>query len=464
MRRHFFVRCAACRAAAVLAALAAAVWPSLALPAGAAQYQVQVTIQPGEPESYVVEHTLQVPIGDPQHAIHGNVGLRRTSGPALSEAWGGTLSLKAGRAAVFAARNEDHRSSTEPFRLLHKSSRMPEAWSGAIEWRGPWSILLQYVQAVSLRGRPGPVLAAQGQGPAPWPRLTWVGYGSDVLQHHFFVLDGSLTVSRSLHLSWGAAWQQGLEAAGTSGQPSLAPVRETAAFARVDAARGRHRIRMTVHRTSDGFRSLVADDYPFARGRIGLEGRWQFRPRTNHLLSVYGQWLTPVGDQFAAAQEVEVRYSVSPRQRWAWYAGAAWELEAESEPAVTWQAGVRDPRRRLDASLEATASGDGVRWRPRVEGQAPDWRLRFTADSEFSGWRAQWVYTGHPFWEVTAVYKERRQGSGSPGWRSWTYVRLLRRVPGFGEVWMQWNDWDQGRLDVGWSRPVTVAAGISIAF
>src|SRR5690606_33773194 len=242
------------------------------------------------------------------------------------------------------------------------------------------------------------------------------------------------------------------------------PVRETAAFARVDAARGRHRIRMTVHRTSDGFRSAVARDYPFARGRIGLEGRWQFRPRTNHLLSVYGQWLTPVGDQFAAAQEVEVRYSVSPRQRWAWYAGAAWELEAESEPAVTWQAGVRDPRRRLDASLEATASGDGVRWRPRVEGQAPDWRLRFTADSEFPGWRAQWVYTGHPFWEVTAVYKERRQGSGSPGWRSWTYVRLLRRVPGFGEVWMQWNDWDQGRLDVGWSRPVTVAAGISIAF
>src|SRR5690606_39826903 len=72
-------------------------------------------------------------------------------------------------------------------------------------------------------------------------------------------------------------------------------------------------------------------------------------------------------------------------------------------------AGVRDPRRRVDASLEATVSGDGVRWRPRVEGQAPDWRLRFTADSEFSGWRAQWVYTGHPFWEVTAVYKERSE-------------------------------------------------------
>ena len=222
---------------------------------------------------------------------------------------------------------------------------------------------------------------------------------------------------------------------------------------------------MTVHRTTGGFRSLVADDYPFARGRLGWEGRWQFRPRTNHLLSVYAHWLTPVSYPFAPGQEVEVRYSVSPRQRWAWHAGAAWEREAESGPAVTWQAGVRDPGRRLDASVETTvSSGDGVRWRPRVQWQAPDWRLLLTADSAFPGWRAQLVYTGHPLWDLTAVYKERRPSSGSPGPSGWTHVRLLRRIPGFGEVWAQWNDWDQGRLDVGWSRPATVAAGIAISF
>lgn len=431
-------------------------------PAKAARYQAQITLEPGRPESYAIEHVVSLPIGGRRHGLHGELSLRRTLGPGVLESWGGTLSLADGPVTVYLARDEDHRSSTEPFRLVHKSSRLRDTWAGVVQWRGEWGAVIQYVEKVPLRGRSGPLLTAQLHPRASWPRVTWVGYGSDALQHHFYVLDGSLSLT-AVNLRWGAAWQHGQEAVGKGGSPALVSLLEGAGFARLEAVQGRHRVWMTLHGTTPGFRSLAADDYPFARGRVGLEGRWQFRPQTNHLLSVYGHWLAPLSDQFQGTKELEVRYSVSPRQRWAWHVGAARKWEGDGRALGTWLAGVRDPGRRLVASVEVETNGDSARWRPRIEWRSSGSRLLVSADSDLSGWRAQWVYTGHPLWEATVVYKERSAGDAQTAVRSWSHMRLVRRVQGFGEVWVRWNDWDLGRLDVGWSRPATVAVGFAVA-
>lgn len=439
-------------------------------PAGAVAYWAETAVPVDEPQAFTLEQSLRVDLDPPVESLGRRLGgelvLRQaTRGADEPARWGGSLRLAAGSLQGWVLYDDDHRSSTEPFRLVHRSSRSPDAWAGGLEWHGAWSGQLQYVQAVPLRGRPGPLLMGQVQGPAPWPRLAWVGYGTDQLQHQFFVLDGSWRLSPGVDVTWGGAWQRGLEVAAAPAVPGgLVPVSEAAGFVRLNVTSGRHRWWVLVHGTSPGFRSLVASTYPFYRGRAGWEGRWQFRPRPNHLLSVYGQLLWPLGDGYRDARELEFRYSVAPRQQWAWHAGAALSLNDDGPPAVTWQAGVRDPDRRLDVSLELGTGGPELRWRPRLEWRADGWRVVLGADSAFPGWRLQWTHTGHPLWDLTVVYKERWDQAAHPPVRGWSYVRLARRFSDSGEVWVRWGDWDQGRLDVGWSRPRVLALGIARTF
>ncbi len=434
------------------------------MPAWAATYRFEVSLEPGQTGAYTLTHSVQIPIGDPDRGgMHGEVQLRHEAGPGDAPAtWGGAVSVAAGALEAFAAHGLDHRSSPDPFRLVHKSARTPQAWAVGLEWSGSWSAAFQYAEAAPLRGRTGPLVTARVQGPGAWPRLTWAGYGTEVLQHHFYVLDGRVQVTPAAQVAWGGAWQEGLEA--PAGQPGFVAVREAAAFARLDARAGRHRIWLTAHGTTAGFRSLAADSYPFARGRAGLEGRWQFRPRVNHLLSVYAEHLEPLGPEFGRSQDFELRYSVTPRGRWAWLTGVRLSWSGEGGPGATWVAGLRDPGRRLDASVEWEIAGDGARLRPRVEWQAEEWRLLVAADTAYPGWRAQWAYTGHSLWELVVVYKERWLHGTIPERRGWTHVQVVRRFPEFGEVWVRWNEWDQGRLDVGWTRPATIAAGIAVFF
>ncbi|HEY8416695.1 MAG TPA: hypothetical protein VIK93_01525 [Limnochordales bacterium] len=453
-------------------AAAALAWAGLLLAPGlaaAVSYWAETVLAADELKQFVLEQSLTVPLDlrTPLlgHPLFAELKLRhRTAAGEGAALAGGGLTAAAGPWEGYVVRDEDHRSSTEPFRLVHRSARAQGAWAGGLQWRGDWSALLQYVQAVPLRGRTGPLLVGQAEPSPPWPRLTWVGYGTEQLQHQFFVLDGAFRLSPNMRVAWGGVWQTGREVAPPLEAPGLIQVSEAAAFARLEATRGRHRLWFTVHATSPGFRSLAADTYPFHRGQAGVEGRWQFRPQANHLLSVYGEVREPLDDATAPFRAVEVRYSVAPRRRWAWHLGALAEWEGSAAPVVTWQVGGRDPDRRLDASLELETGGNRLRWRPRLEWEANGWRMVTTADTDLPGWRVQWVHSGHPFWQLTLVYKERRDKGAGGQARAWTHVRLARRLPERGEVWVRWGEWDQGRLDVGWSRPPTVAVGVSLSF
>lgn len=438
------------------------------MPAAALSYWAEVVAPVEAPGGFVLDQGLRVPFAGPGGPLWGGVAgelaLRQRTFPGDStSAWAGGLHLAAGPFRGYLVHNDHHRSSTEPFRLVHYSAWSPGAWAGGVQWLDRWSGLVQFVEAVPLRRQAGPLLVGQLAGPAPWPRLTWVGYGTTQLRHHFYVLDGALDLSPGARLRWGGAWQQGLEVAALAGPVAFASVAEGAAFARLEASRGRHRYWLALHGTSPGFRSLVADDYPFLRGRAAMEGRWQFRLQTSRLLSVYGHVAEPLDGRYAPSREVEVRYSAAPRRQWAWHLGGAWRWREGEGTILGWEAGLRDPARRLDLSVEMEAGGAGVRWRPRVQWRAPDWHLRVAADTALAGWRLQWVHTGHPLWELTVVYKQRWDPAGGLPVRDWLYLRVARRLPDRGQVWLRWGDHDQGRLDVGWAWPAEVAVGIDLA-
>lgn len=454
---------AAC-SAAVLATASLLLAPGLA---AAVSYWAEAVLT-GDPLQPLLEHSLTVPmnLGVPVlgHPVSAELTLRSRTAVGEDAALAGALAVTAGPWEAYLVRDEDHRSSTEPFRLVHRSARVPGTWAGGLQWRGRWFALLQYVQAVPLRGRTGPLLLVQAGPPLPWPRLTWVGYGTDQLQHQFFVLDGAFRLGTNVRVAWAGAWQTGLEVASPLAVPGLTHVSEGAAWARVQLTRQRHRLWFTVHATSSGFRSLVADSYPFHRGQAGIEGRWQFRPQTSHLLSVYGEVRQPLNQKAVPFRAVEARYSVAPRQRWAWHLGALVKWEGGAPPAVTWQAGARDPKRRLDASLELATGGPSLRWRPRIAWESDGWRVVATADTDLPGWRVQWVHSAYAPWHLTVVYKERWSKDAAGPARPWTHVRLARRLQERGEVWVRWGEWDRGRLDVGWSQAPALAAGVSLTF
>ncbi|MBO8142338.1 MAG: hypothetical protein H0Z37_09220 [Firmicutes bacterium] len=331
-----------------------------------------------------------------------------------------------------------------------------------MRWRGPWGGWLHFVESVPLRDEAGPLLSAQIVAPNPLPRITWIAYGTPSLRHQFFVADGTALFGRHLRLSWGRGWQAGAELAST-GEPAIVSVAEWARFARIETGFGRHRIWFSVHGTSPGFRSLANPDYPFRRGRTGIEGRWQFRPATGHLLSVFGRYTSPLS---SGSEELDglLSYSAAPRGRWAWRVDVEWRRREGEGRLHSWEIQARDPERRLELSAKVYPGESPLRVRPAFEWAGSGWRLRVTADTGFPGWRMEWRLLDHPAWQVTAVYKVRGEAGDDGQGRTWSHVSVAHRVPGFGSVWVKWGRWDQGRLDVGWSWPAEAALGLSVDF
>jgi len=452
-----------------------AAWASAAL-AQQAEYEASVSVRTDD-WAAAVEQRLHLPLflflekTAPSAGGHsadlseahgvpgaGSVSLRHTLPQGGPSSWGAVVSLTRASFSLNVYLHERHRSSDDPFRLVHGSVHAPTSAAVAAGWDGPVPAVVQYVSAVPLRGASGPLLYGQVQAPfEPAVRLTALAYGTSRLRHEFVALDGEWSAGR-WRWRWGAARQTGVEVSGASG---FSQVSERAAFVRTETSFGRHRVWLLLHDTSPGFRSLAASDYPFRRGAAAAEGRWQWRPATGRLLSVYAQRRLPVNAPDYAV--LEAGFSSMSWGRWGWRVDAetAWVDGAAAEHGVTFT--LTNPDRRFEQSLSLTVPAGGVpRRRASMTWDDGAWRVRLSADDRLPGWRLEWRWTPDAPWSAALVVKQRTYSDR--GVVSWFHASITRDVPGFGQVWLQWMEPDQGRLDVGWNRPPGWAAGVRVVF
>lgn len=414
------------------------------------------------------EQTLSIPLSrvltsipDPEAETSANRLFLRHTVPTSEASWGGVLTLEADALSARLFVHEPHDTTSDPFRLVHGSVRDDTSIGAAVSWTGSWPGHAQYVSAVPLRGLAGPLVFAQVAAPAEDTiRLSTLAYGTERLRHHFLAVDGRLRVGDS-RLEWGVARQTGVELHTSGGLSSRDVVDEGARFARMETSFGRHRIWLLVHDTDREFRSLAASSYPFRRGATGIESRWQWRPATNRLLSVYGERI--LFRDTSSATGLEVSFSSMPRRAWGWRVG--WEGSwVDSTPdSNAWNVTVTNPDRRLEQAMTVSKDAKGdVRRRIRLQWNEGTWFARLSTDDRLPGWRLEWRWTHDGTWETVVVYKQRTYTDR--GIVSWFHVSLTYHVPDFGQVWIRWREPDQGRLDVGWTRPETLGAGVSVFF
>jgi len=451
--------------AAALTALALSVFPVHAC-AQEATFTSSLRIDTEE-GTFQLQHTLDLPLarfGGPRGVDSapaqpgGMLFLRHTLEPDGSTRWGASLTAAAASWSGRLFIHEPHETSPDPFRLYHASVRTDDAVGAALSVRSVLGVSALYVDRIPLRGLAGPLLSLRVERDG-WPlRIGAVAYGTPRLRHHFLVVDGATQLG-GVRAAFGAARQSGVELAESGGALVRRNVDEQAFFARLEAAFGRSRAWLLVHDTSAGFRSLAASSYPFRRGAWAVEGRWQWRPATSRLLSVYFQHSRQGG---GTEDEVQLGFSSMPRGRW------GWRLDVEA----SWSDGFRDdygwavtltnPDRRFEQHLAFLWDAAGqIRRRLRAQWEEETWRIRLSADDGLPAWRleARWSPGG---WEAAVVFKQRIYADG--GTVSWLHAALTYDVPGFGQWWIQWRESDNGRLDVGWSRPATLGAGVRVFF
>lgn len=392
--------------------------------------------------------------------VSGNeLFVRHTLRPDGTTAWGAHASFASRSLSARLFLYEPHDSSSDPFRLIHSSVRHKNAMGVAFTWSGAVPVHAQYVSHVPLRQRVGPLMSMRIGGDQQPLRLSTVLYGSDVLRHRFIVLDGAVRLG-SARLAWGAAQQDGVEQHSAEHGLELRPAVGAAGFVRVEGTLGRHRGWVLLHATSPSFRSLAASRYPYRRGATGLEGRWQWRPATNQLLSVLMERRWPREDPVYEA--LEASFSVMPRGRWGWRAGwdGSWEGGSAAERA--WTFTVTSPSRRLEQSVSVSTGADGgVRRQLRLQVAEGSWRVRLAGDDRLRATRVEWRWAPAG-WTVTVIYKARQFDES--GVATWLHASFTRDVGETGQWWIQWGEPDQGRLDVGWSRPDTIGAGVRVSF
>lgn len=384
--------------------------------------------------------------------------LRHTVDPDGAFRWGASLSARgptwSGRLFI----HEPHDTSPDPFRLYHASVRAHDASGASLTVSGRFRVAVQYVDNIPLRGLSGPLLSLHAESTG-WPmRLGVVAYGSERLRHRFVVADGDWRVGAAV-VSLGAAIQDGVELTGSGNAWLRRIVDEHAVFARVETAFGRHRVWVLAHETSPGFRSLAASSYPFRRGALAVEGRWQWRPETSRLVSVYAQrrWSGDV-----VLDEAEAAFSAMPRGRWGYRIDVSGRWDGGVYTERGWTVTVTNPDRRFRQVWSVSETADGQRRRQvRFEWEENRWRARLSVDDGLPGWRleARWSPGG---WNATVVYKQRTYPGSNV--QRWLHAALTYDVPGFGQWWIQWRDGDNGRLDVGWNRPAVVSAGLRVSF
>lgn len=386
--------------------------------------------------------------------------LRHQAPTSDSSNWGARLSLETNALSAHLFVHERHDTSSDPFRLVHGSVRGDAAKGVSVTWSGRVPGHAQYVSAVPLRGTDGPLVFARlAASPDEIVRLSVLAYGTERLRHRFFVVDGRLRFGSS-RLEWGVAQQGGVEVNTSGGEPRRDRLDARAGFIRVETSLGRHRAWLLVHDTDEGFRSLAADAYPFRRGATGIESRWQWRPATNRLLSVYGERRMSRGD--SSHEAVEVSFSSMPRGAWGWRVGGDVSWDDGARDSSGWSVTVTNPDRRLEQSVTVSKTADGLRRRLRLQWNEGHWLARLSTDDRLPGWRLEGRWTPEGVWEATMVYKQRTYADR--GVVSWFHASLTYHIPDFGQVWIRWMEPDQGRIDVGWSRPPTVGAGLTVFF
>lgn len=428
---------------------------SVSVPATPATYETELFANITD-STFRFEQRWALPLSRLADSDDDRLFVRRSVSEQHATGWGATLSVVRPELTARLFVHEDHESSPDPFRLVHGSVRSDSSRAAAVWWHGPLPGYGQFVDTVPLRDGVGPLLFAQAAGPMGFPvRFSLLTYGTNHLRHRFHVLDGDVDYADS-RLRWGIAWQQGVELIHSTGLP----VSERAGFVRLETAFGRQRAWLLVHDTTRNFRSLAASTYPFQRGTTGIESRWQWRPATNQLLSVYGE--TSVDRDGTSADKVELSFSSMPRHRWGWRLGVEASRTGGQLTARGWDMTLTNHDRRFTVSASGTVGDDGHRHRFRAEWDEGPWRLRVAVDDRLPGWRTEWRWAGAARWQATVVYKQRTyMGHGVV---PWLHVRLSHDISGFGDVWIQWMEPDLGRLDVGWSRPQTVSAGVRAVF
>lgn len=385
--------------------------------------------------------------------------MRHVVEPDGDSRWGASLSASLGGFSARLFIHEPHKSSPDPFRLYHSSVRAADASGVALTWQGPLRLSVQYVDKIPLRGLTGSLIALRAGSEADPLRWSAVLYGTERLRHRFVAVDGD-TALGAARLSFGAARQDGVELTQATGGLLRRAVEEQALFAKLETAFGRNRAWLMVHDTSGGFRSLAAASYPFRRDALVVEGRWQWRPGTSRLLSVYGQ--RRLSREGGAADKLEAAFSWMPSGGW----GARVELEGEWERGREEERGlsvtVTSPDRRFDQSVAVSWDAAGSRRRRlTVQWRGDVWRARLGVDDALPAWRLEWRWSPGP-WEALVVYKQRVYPER--GAVPWLYASVTYDVPDFGQWWIRWGESDNGRLDVGWSRPVVVGAGWRVVF
>lgn len=424
-----------------------------------------------EKNSTVISHELIVPLSAPRRAAlwHGFVAVGVVQPSDGADSWDGAFeaATSAGRVALFVNRN--HRSSTDPFKLVHASVRDEQSFAFVLDRMQPVPVALSYVHSASFARASGPLFHLRLQ-PLSFPVwLTFVQYGSERVRHRFTAADGRLPLGAGLHVDWGAVLQTGVsvERRRTDGATVHVPINEAAGFVRGELAFGAHRGWLRLHGTGERFRSLASYNYPFARGKSGVEGRWQWRLQPFRLISVYGHVLFPTFANIPSAErrpegQWEMSYSHMPRQNWGWRLGGTAKSEAAANLSYGVSLTVTDPSRRLQSVVSPTWRERTIAWRYNVEWNDGGGRLRFTYDTSFRGGRLEWRVDDAADWGWSVVYKRRRGDVTDKA--DWLHVELRRNVGSFGQFWVQYMEYDRGRLDVGWQRPPRLSAGVHVLF
>lgn len=375
--------------------------------------------------------------------------------------WSGALAFERGALSTKWFLRHPHDTSSDPFRLVHESAYGESSTALSAKWSGPWSAAVQHVSAVPLRGGDGPLYYAQVASPSPPAvRLSALAYGTSRLRHRFIALDGRWDVGR-WRFHWGTARQDGEEVVAAAGGTRRTTLDESARFLRLETSWARHRTWLLVHDTTGGFRSLAASAYPFRRGARVVEGRWQWRPAANRLVSVYGQRRAVVDG--STYDELEIGFSSMPRRRWGWRIDweTSWQDTDFEERA--WTVTLTDPGRRWEQTMTLSMTAEGARRRRMgLRWDDGSWRVRLVVDDGLPGWRLEWRQSPEGPWEAVVVLKQRAYAGR--GVVSWVHASLTRHVPEFGQLWVQWREPDQGRLDTGWNRPPAVGAGVRVFF
>lgn len=449
------------------------VFPAGAVDDGGAiggRYSAHVVIRKDEGTS-VTRHEFILPwgysrFGEELPSVGGTVAVEFEHQDDGAFSWNSGVTLESPKLSTAIFVKRPHRSSEDPFKLVHATSRGENSVAAVLDWTGAVTATVHYVRDVPLRRDGGTLLSARVRDPALDGAIGVTAYGTERVQHVFVTADGR-TMLRNRPFQWGAALLRGVEVT-DGGGPGLfvhRRVQDGALFVRSEWGRGTHNGWIRLHATGRDFRSLAAQTYPFSRGKAGIEGRWQWRLATGKLLSVYGERLQSLHSGMADTEAtVEFSYSSMVRNEWGWKLSLEGRAAEDHFRFGRLEASLTNPDRQFEWTIRTMPDRGGpMRWRHGLQWNEGRWRGRIVMDESFGAWRVEAGMAEAEGWSWTVVYKMPfAHRSDLPD--TWLHGEIRRYVHGFGHVWIRYMEPDLGRIDVGWRRLPTLSVGVDVAF